>query len=402
MKKQKIVLPKPLDYQREIIDWMNDLTVKTVSFVNSRQSGKSFLNKLLASKWLLELKDAKIAYITPTNKLGKLFYKELSNALKPFIKSSNGTDLVIEVVSGSYIQFFSAESKDNIRGFQATHLIVDEAAFISDETWDMIIKPMTLVKGKKILLSSTPNGCQGFFYKHIQMGINEMAGFKTKSVNIYSNPFVTKDDIDAIRSQVPKRVFEQEYEAKFLSGSGSVFKDFDNCICENPKLTGTYYAAIDWAKQNDYTVLTIMNDLRQVVHTFRITDMDYTKQVELITAILNKWKPKVTISEENNIGAVINELLKKSYRGTVKVVTLDNRLKRDMIENLVVGFEQGIIGIPNDSVLLGELQAFTCIYNPSTKTVKYTAPNGLHDDCVISLAYVYSLVENKKGVYHIK
>ena len=114
MKKQKIILPKPLDYQREIIDWMNDLTVKTVSFVNSRQSGKSFLNKLLASKWLLELKDAKIAYITPTNKLGKLFYKELSNALKPFIKSSNGTDLVIELISGSYIQFFSAESKDNI------------------------------------------------------------------------------------------------------------------------------------------------------------------------------------------------------------------------------------------------------------------------------------------------
>ena len=73
-----------------------------------------------------------------------------------------------------------------------------------------------------------------------------------------------------------------------------------------------------------------------------------------------------------------------------------------MIENLVVGFEQGDITIPDDDVLLRELQAFSCIYNHSTGAVKYSAPNGLHDDCVISLAYAYSLVKTKKGVYHVR
>ena len=67
-----------------------------------------------------------------------------------------------------------------------------------------------------------------------------------------------------------------------------------------------------------------------------------------------------------------------------------------MIEDLIVAFEQQLIGIPNDDALLRELQAFSCVYNPQTQNVKYSAPNGLHDDMVISLAYAYYAVNNMK------
>ena len=50
--------------------------------------------------------------------------------------------------------------------------------------------------------------------------------------------------------------------------------------------------------------------------------------------------------------------------------------------------ERGTITIPNDPALIGELQAFEAKPLPSGLT-RYAAPEGLHDDCVMSLALAW-------------
>jgi phage FluMu gp28-like protein len=398
----KIELPKPWDYQKEIIDWLDQDDVKFASFLKSRQSGGSFLNKLLVSKWVLENNNIKVGYITPTYKLGKRFYNELVKSLKPFVVGTNSTDLIINFNTGSFVQFFSAEAGDSIRGFQHQYTILDEAAYMDDETFNMIIRPTWLIVGKKIIMCSTPNGNQGFFYEHIQHGLNGDNLYRSKCISIYDNPLISMEEIEDIRSSVPEKVWRQEYLGEFLDGSGSVFSNFKNCVGEYNKHYTRYYAAIDWGKTNDYTVLTIINNMKQVVEIYRINSMEYIEQVKLIAAKLNFYKPIQVLSEENNIGTVVNELLKRAYNGYIRRVTLDNSLKKTIIENLVVGFEQKDILIPNYDILLRELQSFTMKYNSSTQTVKYSAPSGLHDDTVVSLAYAYWMVRNGKGRYSIR
>lgn len=403
MTKKVIKLPKPLDYQKEIIDWLDQDDVKYVAFRKSRQSGGSFLNKMLCSKWALEQKNVKIGYVTPTLKLGKLFYGELTRNLAPFITSSNGTDLIINFNTGSNVQFFSAEQKESVRGFQFHYLIVDEAAFISDDFWNFILKATVMIIGRKIVMCSTPCGSQGFFYQYVSYGLENQEGYKVKSITIYDNPFISIDEIEKIKHQVPQRVWQQEYLAEFISGVGSVFTNYEQCIVNNPIRTTRVLAAIDWAKTEDFTVLTIMSDGPRpcVLYRYRVNKIDYTQQVKIIAGKLNEWKPALTISEENNIGTVVNELLKKEYKGHLRCVNLDNSLKKEIIEDLVVAFEQKSIGIDNDEVLLRELQAFTVTYNPNTQSVKYAARVGMHDDTVISLAYAYHLAKNKVNKYSI-
>lgn len=387
---KRIQLPKPLPYQKDIVDMLDDDEVKFVSFLKSRQSGGSFLNKLLLIKWGLENKRVRISYITPTLKLGKLFFSEICEAIQPYIKSVNKSDLIIQFHTDSTVQFFSAESEDTIRGFQFEYQIIDEAAYMKPDFFDRVLRATTLIKGRKVILCSTPNLAEGFFHQHVEFGYDtNMKKYRTKKITIYDNPFVDKEEIETIKRTVPAKVFRQEYLAEFLDGEGTVFSNYKQCINDNPSKTGNYYAAIDWAKQNDYTVVTIINDLNEVVAIERWTDLDYTVQVEKVAQILNYWKPEVTISEENNIGAVVNELLTKQYKGYVEQVTLNNSLKREIIENLVVAFETKQISIPNNDKLLSELSYFSCIYNPQTQTVKYAAKSGLHDDMVISLAYAY-------------
>lgn len=393
---KNINLPRPLNYQQDIINMLEQPDIKFVTFLKSRQSGGSFLNKMLVTKWALENKNVKIGYITPTLKLSKRFFKELSISLKPFISNENRTDLIFDFKTGSDLQFFSGESKDAIRGFQFDYVILDEAAFMNTETINLIIRPTWMIIGKKVVLCSTPNGNSGFFYDSCQLAINKEPGFAIKQINIFDNPFISKNEIESIKKQIPERVWRQEYMGEFLDGSGTVFTNYKNCILKTiPIQNIENYAAIDWAKENDYTVVTIINEMKQVIDIYRINKMEYVQQVKLISNKLRQYNVKRVISEENNIGAVVNELLRREWNGFIQKITLNNTLKRQIIEDLCVAFENGDIEIPNYDILLSELQSFTCIYNPSTQLVKYEAPSGLHDDTVISLAYAYYAVNHK-------
>jgi hypothetical protein len=54
--------------------------------------------------------------------------------------------------------------------------------------------------------------------------------------------------------------------------------------------------------------------------------------------------------------------------------------------------------------LYKELSVFTYEYSPRTRKVKYGAPSGFHDDCVISLALAYQTFKKKAtyGTYVVR
>ena len=57
--------------------------------------------------------------------------------------------------------------------------------------------------------------------------------------------------------------------------------------------------------------------------------------------------------------------------------------KQQLLEGLAVAIQQGEVTYP-DGVLVSELETFEYTY---TRTgVRYSAPEGLHDDCVCALA----------------
>ena len=76
-------------------------------------------------------------------------------------KPNNATEF--SLTNGSTL--YSLPPTDSSRGYTADLVIVDEAAFVPDEIFDMIIEPTVRHTGGKIVLLSTPNGQKGFFYR---------------------------------------------------------------------------------------------------------------------------------------------------------------------------------------------------------------------------------------------
>jgi hypothetical protein len=90
------------------------------------------------------------------------------------------------------------------------------------------------------------------------------------------------------------------------------------------------------------------------------------------------------VAEANSIGQPLIEALWRDGL-PVQPFTTTNASKAHIIEALALALERGQVRILPDQVLLAELQSFQCERLPSG-VMRYSAPPGSHDDCVIALA----------------
>ena len=74
-----------------------------------------------------------------------------------------------------------------------------------------------------------------------------------------------------------------------------------------------------------------------------------------------------------------------------------NVSKARVIEQLILAFERGDITIINDTLLIGELQAYEQERLPGGR-MRYNAPSGMHDDTVIALALAWDIVGGGGGL----
>jgi len=104
----------------------------------------------------------------------------------------------------------------------------------------------------------------------------------------------------------------------------------------------------------------------------------------------------MVLAESNSIGAPQIEQLRRDGVSITGFVT-QNQTKARIIEGLALAFEQGQIKIPNDPVLIGELQSFEATILPATGLTRYSAPEGMHDDTVIALTLAWEALKRCHG-----
>jgi hypothetical protein len=126
---------------------------------------------------------------------------------------------------------------------------------------------------------------------------------------------------------------------------------------------------------------------RAVVALDRSNRVDYTLQCGRLRSLNEHWRPKQIIAEQNSIGQpVIEQLERDGLR--IQPFTTTNASKAQAIEALALAFERGDIRILNDAVLVSELVAYQAERLPSG-LMRYGAPSGQHDDCVMALAIAW-------------
>ena len=397
----------PHPKQRDMVNGIISSDAKYHVACVGRQFGKSMMAMNLVLYWAINNGPCKILWVSPVYSQTSKVQKELMSAIgaSGLVKNCNYSGNYILLKNGSEILFRSAEKYDNIRGLTMDYGVLDEAAFMKEDAWREAIKPVFLVRGKKVLFISTPKG-KTWFYELYQLANSfEHAQYQSYTGTSYDTPYIDESEIEEAKKTLPKNVFDQEYLARFIDTGGEVFSNLDQCTVDKwPQPRGKIFCGIDLAKQEDYTVATFMDSDGKVVEIYRANAQEWSTMTRDILQLIRKHQATVTI-EVNSIGDVIYEMIAKEWQDTHPFQTT-SKSKTEIIEGLILDVNEASIQIPSKGLwpyLYDELTVFTYEYNPKTRSIKYGHPSGFHDDTVISLALAnYSRKQMKSyGTYAI-
>jgi hypothetical protein len=396
----ELQLYNPHPKQAEIHRALNSLACKYYTVPIGRQFGKSLLGINQNYLWGINNADIQMGWVSPVYSQAKKVFREMEKGIidTPFLRSSNKSDLIITFGNRSTLQFFSAEAYDAIRGNTFHYLTCDEFDYFKSEAWDEVLKATVIVKGRKVLFLSTPKG-KGLMFRMANMS-NVDPNYHTIKGTSFDNPLIPVSELEDARRNLPEHIFKQEYLAEFLDDSSSVFKEVKACIKNNPPFTLETFAGVDLGRADDYTVVTVLNSVGQVIHIERWRHLEWSEIINNVVDVLNKYKPR-TIIEANNAQDAIYEQIRNKIvfnKSWLEPFVTGQKNKQNIIEDLIVAFEQRDIGITSEQWLIDELNMYTYDYNLKTRQIKYSAPQGFHDDGVMSLAFAWAAYRNLKGM----
>jgi phage FluMu gp28-like protein len=219
----------------------------------------------------------------------------------------------------------------------------------------------------------------------------------------YLNPHFPKDEWEQIVKELGEEnpVFKQEFLGEFIDDIGAVFKGIHTCIdgdFEPPLPNVKYSIGIDLAKTTDYTVkFVIRHDTRHIVYMERYNQVPYDEQINKIISLSKRYNNANILVDSTGVGDPVYDLLKKNG-ANVRPFKFTNPSKENLIRGLIIALENKEITYPKIDVLITELEMFEYSLG-STGVMRYNAPEGEHDDCVIALALAIKAVEeNYTGI----
>ena len=381
-----IILKKPHDAQKQVLN----SKARFIVLMCGRRWGKSLICQNISIKDAL--KGRLVAYITPTYQLAKVFFEDMSKIIPTEIATMNKSDLTFHFVTGGVIRFFTGEKLDNLRGQKFHRAILDEAPYIKnlEQGWLNSIRPtLTDFKGSAIFVS-TPRGKDYFYSLTMKNGEDGWESFKFTT---YDNPFIDRGEIDEARRQLPAAVFEQEYLANPMENAANPFGSENIKACIRPLSNQEPLCfGIDLAKSYDWSVIIGLDAVGNVCYLDRFQkDWHTTKQ-----AIL-KLPRKPILLDSTGVGDPIFEELQRAGL-MVEGLKFTSNSKQQLMVGLQNAIHSKSIGYP-DGVIVNELDIFE--YQFTANGVKYSAPSGFHDDCVMALALSWQNWQSRmgKGVY---
>lgn len=333
--------------------------------------------------------------------------------VQPLRKYANAT-LATYPEFDSTATIATAGNVETGRGDTYTELHGSEVAFWKDA--ERIVAGAMQGGSPNVVLESTPNGAQGFFYDKC---MEALSGNSIWKLHFYTwwwddNYRITNDDVIACtdeeaalvakhgldqsqikwrRAKVQElgRLFIQEYPEDavscFLTSGNSYFGDLSGVFTAPPDakyIEGhDYIAGLDFGQTVDFTSMPIFDKTtKQQVDLLHINGLEWAEIRQRIKVKYKYWHLKNILGEKNSIGQPNIEALQKDG---VNVIPFDttNDSKANIMSNMHECLHNGGWKLLDESIQKHEYNTFVSTQLPSGAW-RLAADGTGHDDIVIS------------------
>lgn len=313
-------------------------------------------------------------------------WEALVNFLPPeVVAQKNKVERSIRLTNGSQIWVKSAAAEDSLVSASLDFVVCDEAALWKEGVWDGGISPMLTARpDARVIFASTPRS-KNWFYRMWLKGKNGEPGYESFTWKSEDSPYTDKDHLAERKRNMRADLYSEEFEADPLDTRGGMFRNVRACIVNAPVQADRFTViGADLARKGDFSAYIPMDSSRRALFVERSQE-DWPVQKARLARLSIEMNFARIIADSAAAGDVVVQDLRAAGIAVEAVPTNSHEVKRNVIDNLAVAFENGTVKIPEDPVLIDELESYTYQQLPSG-LYRYTAPDGGHDDTVIALA----------------
>lgn len=420
------IFPPHSEIQRRVITHLAErkTKTKTIWLACGTKFGKSIASAGAMCYAMPRFPNSLWRLVTPIFRQTKIGRRYVLNMLPPppFIKENKAEASIYIPSRNIELQLWSGQNPEDLEGEGVLGQINDECAKMKEQVLTSSRTTWTLTRAQ-VLNISTPRG-RNFFYKGCMRAKEEMerAKFeKREPEEIFltaptsDNPHVPRESIDEAKRLLPDRLFRQYYLAEFIE-DGAVFPalKIDKEIWKNEYMkTGqdeiwihpdhsnyNIVAGADWAKTQDYTVLTCWDYTKRpfrCVGFYRMQGRRYTDQLITIVKFLRRFKScDMLYHDKTGLGSVIDDLLSQIPDLVFHGIVFSNASKAEMVNDLIAAIEMEEVIFPWWHELIKEFDSYEVETNALGRMM-YQASEGSHDDIVTSCFLGYAACKEYSG-----
>lgn len=349
-----------------------------------RRSGKTTLGEIIAEK--AGIAHVPVGWFAPTYKYLLDPWRNINAALRPIIERSSSQEMRIQLVGGGLIDFWTMDTPDPGRGRKYALVVVDECGLVKNllDIWSSAIRPTLADYQGSAWFLGTPKGRREFFqlWNYGEQGEPDWASFRLETKD---NPAIAAAEIEAARLEYERRglthIFDQEFRAIPADDGGNPFGIASIAACyDRAGQPGPVVAyGVDLAKSQDWTVVYGLDAQGIEVSVDRWQHVPWNQTAERVARIVGSCS---AVIDSTGVGDPIVEQLQQVLP-QVEGYQFTRQSKQKLMEGLAYAIQSTRLGL-RDQTARGELETFG--YEYTATGVRYSAPDGLHDDCVCALA----------------
>jgi len=322
-------------------------------------------------------------WVAPSRKQAKIGYRRLKLALRRagHLFAYNDTELTITLPTQTVLSFLTGEKPDLLYGDDVHAAVIDEATRVREDAWHAIRSTLTATQGPLRVIGNV-RGRKNWAYqlaRKAEAGDPDMHYAKLTYHDAVAAGIVAAEEILDAKRLLPEAVFNELYLAQPSDDGGNPFGLQHIAACVGPISTA---APVVWgwdlAKYVDWTVGIGLDRAGAVCRLERFQSSWDDTERKMLQSI---GKTPAYI-DSTGVGDPIFERLARN-RPWLRDYKFTNQTKQQLMEGLQVAIQQHRIRVP-EGPIRAELDSFE--FQVSRTSVKYGAPDGMHDDCVVALA----------------
>lgn len=325
-------------------------------------------------------------WVAPGYNQAEIAYRRIKLGLTPgsFVAYDTPTPRISTLV-GTWLWFKSADNADSLYGEDVYAAVLDEASRISADAWHAVRSTLTATRGP-IRVIGNVKGRKNWFYdlaRKAEAGVSpNMHYAKITADDAVAAGVLDAEEIEDARQTLPDWIFRELYYAEPGDDIGNPFglEHIKACTVEGLAEGPVVAWGIDLAKSKDYLVCIGLNAAGAVATLSRWRGLPWRR------SILNIWKlvgeDTPALVDSTGVGDPVLEELQFEH-GNFMGYHFTSTSKQKLMEGLSVSIQSREIRFPKGHIS-AELETFSYV---ETRTgVRYSAPEGEHDDCVCALA----------------